>query len=66
MLLRYTHEDMEDMWPKDMVLQNGFVGKVARINDRTQKKVTRADDRTLEEKVTQTNDRTSERNSHNF
>ena len=52
MLLRYTHEDMEDTWPKDKVLQNGSVRKVARIDDRTEKKVTRADDRTPEEKVT--------------
>ena len=30
MLLRYAHEDMEDT-----VLQNGSVGKVARMDDRT-------------------------------
>ena len=30
MLLRFTHEDMKDMWPKhqDTVLQNGSIRKV--------------------------------------
>jgi hypothetical protein len=36
MLLRYAQEDMEDT-----VLQNGFIRKVAWIDDRTQEKVTR-------------------------
>jgi hypothetical protein len=35
-LLRFAQEDMEDT-----VLQNGSVGKVARVDDRTQEKVTR-------------------------
>jgi hypothetical protein len=56
MLLRFTHKDMKGTWPKDQdtVLQNGSVGKVTRMDNRTQEKVTWMADRTLE------------RNIHNF
>jgi Zn-finger nucleic acid-binding protein len=51
MLLRFAHEDMEDMCPKDqdMVLQNGSIEKLTRTDDRTQEKVMRMDDRTQKE-----------------
>ena len=39
MLLRYAHEDIEDT-----VLLNRPVGKVARMNDRTQEEVAQMDD----------------------
>ena len=61
MLLRYAHEDLEDT-----VLQNSSVGKVARMDDRTQRKVARTDDRTLEGKVARMDDQTLERNNHNY
>ena len=56
MLLRFTHEDMEGIGPKDqdMVLQNGPFEKVTRTDDRTQEKVTRMADQT------------PKRNNHNF
>jgi hypothetical protein len=40
MMLKFTHEDMEDTWPKDQdtVLQNCSIGKVTRTDYRTQKK----------------------------
>jgi len=61
MLLRYAYEDLEDT-----VLQNGSVKKVARTDDRTQRKVARTDDRASERKVARMDDRTIERNNHNF
>jgi hypothetical protein len=41
MMLRFTHEDVEGTWPKDQdtVLQNSYVKKVTRADDRTQRKV---------------------------
>ena len=58
-MLRFTHEDVEDTWPKDQdtVLQNSSVGKVTQADDRTEEKVTQmtsnTDGRPDQEKVTQ-------------
>ena len=42
MMLRIIHEDVEGTWPKaqDTVLQNSYIEKVTRTDDRTQEKVT--------------------------
>jgi hypothetical protein len=42
MMLRFIHENVKGTWPKDQdtVLQNSSVGKVTRVDDRTQRKVT--------------------------
>jgi hypothetical protein len=51
MLLRFTYEDVKGTWPKnqDTMLQNGSVGNVIRMDNRTQEKVTQMADRTQKE-----------------
>jgi hypothetical protein len=61
MLLRYAHKDMEDT-----VLQNGSVGKVVRTDDRTQGKVTQADDQISKGKVAWMDDQTLEKTAITF
>jgi hypothetical protein len=42
MMLRFTHEDVKGTWLKDQdtVLQSSSIGKVTRMDDRTQETVT--------------------------